>query len=78
MGQFDEEDRPFLFIDKDTGRVYDLRDENSIKRLTSRQTRLTSDASISSSSEVAKQPSSVSGSSQKAWGGYWEQRKRNN
>jgi hypothetical protein len=56
MGQFDEEDRPFLAIDKDTGRVYDLRDEDSIKRLTSRQTRLTSDISIGSGSEMGKQP----------------------
>ena len=48
MGQIDEEDRQYLLIDKDTGRVYDLRNEDSIKKITSRQTRLTTDASLSS------------------------------
>ena len=33
MGQIDEEDRPFLLIDKDTGRVYDMRNENHLKKL---------------------------------------------
>ena len=28
MGQIDEEDKQFLLIDKDTGKVYDLRNEN--------------------------------------------------
>jgi hypothetical protein len=33
MGQIDDEDRPFLLIDKDTGRVYDIRNENHLSRL---------------------------------------------
>lgn len=33
MGQIDEEDRPFLLIDKDTGRVYDMRNETHLKKL---------------------------------------------
>ncbi len=36
MGQIDEEERQYLLIDKDTGRVYDLRNEDSLKRLASR------------------------------------------
>ena len=27
MGQLDEEERQFLLVDKDTGRVYDMRNE---------------------------------------------------
>lgn len=36
MGNYDEEDRQYLLIDKDTGRVYDLRNEDSLKKITSR------------------------------------------
>ena len=35
MGQYDEEDKQFLLIDKDTGRVYDLRNENHLQRIPS-------------------------------------------
>jgi hypothetical protein len=34
MGQIDEEERPFMIVDKDTGKVYDLRNENHLDRLT--------------------------------------------
>ena len=30
MGQIDEEDKPFILIDKDTGKVYDIRNESVI------------------------------------------------
>ena len=33
MGQIDDEDKPFLLIDKDTGKVYDIRNENHLSRL---------------------------------------------
>lgn len=33
MGQLDEEDKQFLLIDKDTGRVYDMRNETHLQRL---------------------------------------------
>jgi hypothetical protein len=36
MGEIDEEERQYLLIDKDTGRVYDLRNEDSLRRITSR------------------------------------------
>lgn len=47
MGQIDEEDRQFLLIDKDTGRVYDMRNEMHLQRLQEKQTRLTGDANSS-------------------------------
>jgi hypothetical protein len=46
MGQIDEEDRPFILIDKDTGKVYDIRNESVIQKFTSSQvTRITTDFS---------------------------------
>ncbi len=33
MGQIDDEDRQFLLVDKDTGRVYDMRNETHLARL---------------------------------------------
>lgn len=30
MGQIDEEEKQFLLIDKDTGRVYDMRNETHL------------------------------------------------
>ena len=34
MGAIDEEERPFMIIDKDTGRIYDMRNDNAVERLT--------------------------------------------
>lgn len=34
MGQIDEEERPFMIVDKDTGKMYDLRNEQHLDRLT--------------------------------------------
>ena len=34
MGQIDDEDKQFLIFDKDTGRVYDIRNENHLSRIT--------------------------------------------
>jgi len=50
MGQIDDEDRQFLLIDKDTGRVYDMRNETHLNRLQEKQTRLTTDLNTSASS----------------------------
>ena len=38
MGQIDDEERTFLIVDKDTGEVFDLRNDQQIERLTSRTT----------------------------------------
>jgi hypothetical protein len=34
MGAIDEEERPFMIVDKDTGKIYDLRNDNAVERLT--------------------------------------------
>jgi hypothetical protein len=34
MGEIDDEERPFMIIDKDTGKVYDIRDDKQLERLT--------------------------------------------
>ena len=44
MGELDEEEKQYLLIDKDTGRVYDLRNDTHLQRITSKNTRLTVDA----------------------------------
>ena len=36
MGQMDEEDKQYLLIDKDTGRVYDLRNEDQLTKIAKR------------------------------------------
>jgi hypothetical protein len=36
MGQIDEEDKPFLLINKDTGQVFDIRNESALRRISSR------------------------------------------
>lgn len=69
MGQIDDEDRQFLLIDKDTGKVYDMRNEMHLQRLQEKQTRLTSDLSTSNSQ---------SSQSQKAWSDWWKQKRGNN
>ncbi len=43
MGELDEEERQYLLIDKDTGRVYDLRNENQLEKITAKSTRITQD-----------------------------------
>ncbi len=74
MGQIDEEERQYLLIDKDTGKVYDLRNEDSLNRITSRHTRLTTDLS-SKSAASSQQPQ---GSTGNAWSDWWRDKKRNN
>lgn len=63
MGQIDEEERQFYLVDKDTGRVYDMRNENQLQRLQEKQTRLTGDANTSMNTYT---------SSQKAWSDWWK------
>lgn len=38
MGQIEEEDRPFMIVDKDTGNVYDSRNKSHVNRLTDNTT----------------------------------------
>jgi hypothetical protein len=34
MGQLDEEELPFMIVDKDSGKVYDTRNDKHVERLT--------------------------------------------
>lgn len=76
MGQIDEEERQYLLIDKDTGRVYDLRNEDALTKITSRQTRLTTDTSKSNVS-IGNISQAIS-STKSAWSDWWRDKKRNN
>jgi hypothetical protein len=79
MGQIDEEERQYLLIDKDTGRVYDLRNEDALTKITSRQTRLTTDISNMSIKNTSSGHISQNISSTKsAWSDWWRDKKRNN
>jgi hypothetical protein len=65
MGEIDDEDKPFLIIDKDSGKVYDIRNENHLQRITDKvTTRLTTDTDSSMSN--------------KAWDGWWKEKRRIN
>ena len=64
----DEEEKQFLLIDKDTGRVYDMRNEMQLQRLQEKQTRLTTDINSSTNTSLT----------QKAWSDWWKQKRGNN
>lgn len=55
MGELDEEERQYLLIDKDTGKVYDLRNENHLHKITAKSTRITQDLNSTTSSNVNNQ-----------------------
>ena len=81
MGELDEEERQYLLIDKDTGRVYDLRNDMHLQRITSKNTRLTVDVSSHNMSTTSHQSQSLpasSGGKGGAWGDWWKDKKRNN
>lgn len=79
MGQIDEEERQYLLIDKDTGRVYDLRNEDALTKITSRQTRLTTDISKSSSNvSIGNISQATTTGGKSAWSDWWRDKKRNN
>lgn len=75
MGELDEEERQYLLIDKDTGKVYDLRNENHLHKITAKSTRITQDLNSTTSSNVNNQSTSKG---QGAWGDWWKDKKRNN
>lgn len=41
LGVIEDEEKQFLIIDKDTGKAYDIRNENQIERIARRTTRIT-------------------------------------
>lgn len=42
MGRMDEEDRPYLILDKDTGAVYDMRRDDHVEFLSTGYTNICS------------------------------------
>lgn len=73
MGQIEEEERPFMIVDKDTGNVYDSRNMTHVNRLTNhvtmRSSNLNVDPEIRNKSESSKSS---------AWGNWWKQKRKNN
>ena len=62
MGELDEEERQYLLIDKDTGRVYDLRNDTHLNHITSKNTRLTVETSVNNISPSSHQSQTPLGS----------------
>lgn len=52
MGQLKDEERQFMVVDKDTGRVYDLRNERHVERLT--ESEIVKSASTGPTSEAVE------------------------
>lgn len=83
MGAIDEEERPFMIIDKDTGRIYDMRNDNAVERLTNVATTRMGTQMPSSSSALETgnvndtQRKTVKGTGS-AWGDWWKQKKKSN
>ena len=70
MGQIEDEERPFMIVDKDTGHVYDIRRPDHVDALTNQQ-------SVRSSSTVGSV--SVKSSSEKpTWNSWWDHKRKNN
>ena len=38
MGQLDDEEKQFLIFDKDTGKIYDIRNETHLSKITDKAT----------------------------------------
>lgn len=75
MGQIDDEERPFMIIDKDTGRMYDIRNDKHVGRLTenilskSQVMRNTNtDSELQSSTSTKENRKTIN---QSAWGDWW-------
>lgn len=63
MGEIDDEDKMFLIVDKDTGKVYDIRNDMHVEKITEHTTKMAQDTDKSKNG--------------KAWEGWWKQKKRN-
>lgn len=83
MGQYEEEDKPYLIVDKDTGRIYDTRNENHISKITDKFTTNLQNEEPSfnqglSTNAKESLDTSTSKASQRAWQEWWKQKRRNN
>lgn len=68
MGTVDDEDRPFLLVDKDTGKVYDLRNDSHLSKVIDKSARITSDLSGSATTHTSAKP----------WDNWWKDHRRIN
>mmetsp|Transcript_19332 Transcript_19332/g.32918 ORF Transcript_19332/g.32918 Transcript_19332/m.32918 type:complete len:147 (-) Transcript_19332:93-533(-) len=80
MGQIDDEEKAFMVFDKDTGKVYDLRNDKHMERLTDIAT-----ASIKSEvfsfeeqEEELEPRESSRGTTSTYWKDWWREKKQNN
>lgn len=76
MGQIDEEERPFMIVDKDTGRIYDVRNDAQVERLTGLATTKIGQQLRQTELEPGDQSKNVRQSMNTAWGDWWKQKKK--
>jgi hypothetical protein len=75
MGQIDEEERPFMIVDKDTGRIYDIRNDAHVERLTGLATTTIQRNSINPALETKNDPN-LRKSMNANWGDWWREKKK--
>lgn len=68
MGQIDDEDKQFLIFDKDTGKVYDIRNEGQLQRITKEAKRCSIDVFNNSLNTT---------STNQVWSEWWKEKRRN-
>jgi hypothetical protein len=76
MGAIDEEELPFMIIDKDSGKVYDTRNDEHVERLSNVKT---SFRTGDDSGNFSQKSGSISlrSSRQSGWGDWWRLKKKN-
>ena len=68
MGQIEEEELPFMIIDKDSGKVYDTRNNKHVERL----------SNVTASFRQTEEMNAISTSNrQSCWGDWWKMKKKN-
>jgi len=72
MGQLDDEDKQYLIVDKDTGRVYDIRNEKHIEKISCNVTRR-----LSVENGINNSALNQSVNSSKAWNDWWKEKRKN-
>jgi len=82
MGQIEEEERPYMIVDKDSGRVYDMRIDRQVSRLTDYVTQRDGTQYVKGGSELIRSETSESQRSSRktgtAWGDWWKEKKKSN
>ena len=82
MGLLKDEERQFMVVDKDSGHVYDLRNERHVERLSENESkkscmgRTSNPCEIAESKSVMISPKSKKGAS--TWSTWWQKKKASN